>query len=94
MEGTLRQRNGRKVIKVTVRERAAVVFIESSRVSTSLVMIRMCRGAADYLVLAGQCSAVYLQDVPMFTYAMRNEARRFITLIDALYENKYVLHAC
>lgn len=66
----------------------------SPRVFLNSIDCAMCRGAADYLVLAGQCSALYLQDVPMFTYAMRNEARRFISLIDALYENKYVLHAC
>jgi protein AFG1 len=43
-------------------------------------------GPADYLALAKAASTLYLSGVPVLTTTMRNEARRFVTLIDALYE--------
>ena len=43
-------------------------------------------GPADYLALAKAASTLYLSGVPVLTPAMRNEARRFVTLVDALYE--------
>ncbi|KAH9274218.1 hypothetical protein BASA83_003526 [Batrachochytrium salamandrivorans] len=47
--------------------------------------------AADYLELAKNFDVVLLTDVPAMTLSRRNEARRFITLIDALYENRVKL---
>ena len=45
-------------------------------------------GAADYLALATHYHTLIVDGVPRFTEAKRNEAKRFITLIDALYEHK------
>jgi cell division protein ZapE len=45
-------------------------------------------GAADYLALAARADTVMIDDVPILSPANHNEARRFITLIDALYEAK------
>ncbi len=45
-------------------------------------------GAADYLALATHFHTVVIDGVPHLTEARRNEAKRFITLIDALYEHK------
>ena len=45
-------------------------------------------GAADYLAIAECFPVVLIANVPRFTPAMRNEAARFTTLIDALYEAK------
>jgi cell division protein ZapE len=45
-------------------------------------------GAADYLALATHFHTVIIDGVPRFTEDRRNEAKRFITLIDALYEHK------
>ena len=45
-------------------------------------------GAADYIALATHYHTVIIDGVPRFTEAKRNEAKRFITLIDALYEHK------
>ncbi len=45
-------------------------------------------GAADYLALASDFHTVILADVPKMTKEKRNEAKRFVTLIDALYENR------
>ncbi len=45
-------------------------------------------GAADYLALAERFHTLILADVPKMTREQRNEAKRFVTLIDALYENR------
>lgn len=43
-------------------------------------------GPADYISLASTYHTLYLTGVPVLTSIMKNEARRFITLLDALYE--------
>lgn len=43
-------------------------------------------GAADYLAVADAARVLILEDVPRLSRANYNEARRFVTLIDALYE--------
>jgi len=50
---------------------------------------RLCRqplGAADYLAIARRYHTVILVGVPRLTPELRNEAARFVTLIDTLYE--------
>lgn len=51
------------------------------------------RGAADYLAIAHAYHTVVLVGIPRMGPDNRNEAQRFITLIDALYENKVKLFA-
>ncbi|MEM7223522.1 MAG: cell division protein ZapE [Pseudomonadota bacterium] len=48
-------------------------------------------GAGDYLAIAERYHTVILADVPSLSENKRNEARRFMTLIDALYEAKVKL---
>ena len=43
-------------------------------------------GPADYISLASTFHTFILTDVPILTLLRKNEARRFITLLDALYE--------
>jgi cell division protein ZapE len=43
-------------------------------------------GPADYLALAGAVHTLLIDDVPRLSRANNNEAKRFVTLIDALYE--------
>lgn len=43
-------------------------------------------GPADYLTLASTFSTFYIEDVPVLLLKNKNEARRLINLIDALYE--------
>ncbi|NNE58819.1 MAG: cell division protein ZapE [Hellea sp.] len=45
-------------------------------------------GAADYLKLAHSYQTLILENVPQMGEDMRNEAKRFVTLIDALYETR------
>jgi cell division protein ZapE len=43
-------------------------------------------GPQDYLAIARRFHTVFLEDVPTLSPDKRNEAARFVTLIDALYE--------
>jgi cell division protein ZapE len=45
-------------------------------------------GAADYIAIATHFHTVVIGDIPRLSAVHRNEARRFMTLIDALYEHK------
>ena len=44
-------------------------------------------GAQDYLALASRFHTVLVENVPVMAEAERNEAKRFITLVDALYDS-------
>ncbi|NJR78650.1 cell division protein ZapE [Sphingomonas corticis] len=57
---------------------------------------RLCgeaRGTADYLAIARRYHTVILVGVPVLGPDNRNEAARFVSLIDALYEHKVKLLA-
>jgi cell division protein ZapE len=56
-------------------------------------LCRAALGTEDYLTIARQYRMVLIDGVPIMNEVMRNEARRFITLIDALYENRTRLAA-
>jgi len=45
-------------------------------------------GAADYLALTRSFDKIIVDDVPVMNFDRRNEAKRFITLVDVLYEAK------
>ncbi len=57
---------------------------------------RLCGGncgAADYLAIARRFHTVILVGIPVMGPELRNEAARFVTLIDALYEHRVKLLA-
>ncbi len=57
---------------------------------------RLCgeaRGASDYIAIAQAYHTVILVGIPRMGPENRNEAARFVTLIDTLYENKVKLFA-
>lgn len=57
----------------------------------------LCRtnlGPADYISIASTFNTLILTDVPILNLNHKNEARRFITLLDALYEARCKLHLC
>lgn len=51
------------------------------------------RGAPDYLAIARRYHSVFIVGIPRLGPESRNEAARFVTLIDALYEHKVKLIA-
>jgi cell division protein ZapE len=57
---------------------------------------RLCgepRGASDYLAIARRFHTVIIVGIPKLGPENRNEAARFVTLVDALYEHKVKLLA-
>ncbi|TQI73587.1 cell division protein ZapE [Bosea sp. AK1] len=50
-------------------------------------------GASDYIALAQRFHTLVLDDVPVLDFDRRNEAKRFIILIDTLYEHHVKLVA-
>jgi cell division protein ZapE len=54
----------------------------------------LCRrplGSADYLKIAQRFHTIVLDRIPVIAASERNEARRFITLIDSLYDMRVKL---
>ena len=49
--------------------------------------------ASDYLILAHDYHTILIDRIPVMDYAQRNAAKRFVTLIDALYDNAVKLMA-
>ncbi len=56
-------------------------------------LCREARGAADYLAIAQTYHTVIIVGIPVLGPDDRNEAARFVTLIDALYEYRVKLFA-
>lgn len=50
-------------------------------------------GASDYLALAERFHTFMVEDIPILNFDRRNEAKRFITLIDTLYDRHVKLVA-
>eukprot|EP00002_Diphylleia_rotans_P038413 TRINITY_DN8739_c0_g1_i1.p1 TRINITY_DN8739_c0_g1~~TRINITY_DN8739_c0_g1_i1.p1 ORF type:complete len:482 (+),score=85.87 TRINITY_DN8739_c0_g1_i1:49-1494(+) len=48
-------------------------------------------GAADYMAISRNFHTVFLDEIPKMTVFQKNEARRFITLLDELYQHKVKL---
>lgn len=48
------------------------------------------RSSADYLALSEKFEVIIIEGIPKMSLETRNEARRFITLIDSLYDCKVI----
>jgi cell division protein ZapE len=62
---------------------------EASNRVAKITFDELCRqplGAADYLAIAEHFHTIVLSGVPVMRLSDRNEAKRFITLIDTLYD--------
>ena len=76
-----------QTLKVQGREVDLLAAAGTARVNFSDLCDRAL-GAADYLEIAKTFTTLILENVPKMGPHNRNEAKRFVTLIDALYENK------
>lgn len=54
-------------------------------------LCRQALGPSDYMAIAAAFETVILADVPRMTEDTKDAARRFVTLIDALYEHRTAL---
>jgi cell division protein ZapE len=48
-------------------------------------------GAIDYLAIADKFDIIFISDIPMLDETKRNETKRFINLIDTLYESQSLI---
>jgi len=83
----------KRVVKVKSREMAVNDCAGRTAWLSFAELCEQPRGAADYLVLAEHFDVILLADVPQLTDKKRNETRRFMTLIDTLYEKGVCLVA-
>ena len=83
--------------EIAVRGRRVVVP-RAARGAARFTFADLCEaplGAADYIAFARRYDALFVDGVPRLGPEKRNEAKRFVTLIDALYEarTKFVCSA-
>lgn len=76
-----------QTLKVQGREISLLAAAGTARANFADLCDRAL-GAADYLEIAKSFTTLILENVPKMGEENRNEAKRFVTLIDALYENK------
>ena len=105
-DATARQALDKAFVRLTGRargERAAIAVkgrsVEIPQAASGVARVDfsdLCAkplGASDYIALAQDFHTVILDDIPRMTFEQRNEARRFIILIDTLYEHHVKLLA-
>ncbi|GMH82516.1 hypothetical protein TL16_g09284 [Triparma laevis f. inornata] len=84
--------SGAKVETMTLRTQGRDVFVPESVQSKGIAKFNfwdLCgksKGAADFLTIGKRFRTVFLYEVPVLEMKDVNVVRRFITLIDALYE--------
>lgn len=50
-------------------------------------------GASDYLEMSRLFDTIFIRHIPLLTINKKTQARRLITLVDALYDHKVTLHS-
>jgi cell division protein ZapE len=78
---------GREVLKIKGRE---LVVPQAKGGAARFSFNELCENplaAGDYLALAARYHTLFIDDIPQMKRENRNEAKRFIILIDALYDN-------
>ncbi|KAM9897209.1 hypothetical protein OXX79_007011 [Metschnikowia pulcherrima] len=80
-----------KPSEISVYNRASIIPKTFDNNVCYLSFDYICKGlfsSSDYITLASTYRTFIIDDIPVMTAKMKNEARRFITLLDALYEAK------
>ncbi|MGE0501054.1 MAG: cell division protein ZapE [Rhizobiaceae bacterium] len=75
---------------ITVKGRIVSVPLAAGR-AARFSFADLCQkplGARDYLAIAARFDTLFVEHVPIMDESTRNEAKRFILLIDTLYEHK------
>ncbi|MDE3016879.1 MAG: AFG1 family ATPase [Pseudomonadota bacterium] len=77
----------REILAVHGRKTAFTLYGDAIGRFTFHELCESALGAADYLALAKRIETLILTDIPKLPAEKRNEAKRFVTLIDTLYEH-------
>ena len=80
-EVTIPVMNNRKLTLAAANLQAGVCFVEFS------ALCETDRGSSDYQALCAHFHTVYMPSIPVLSVLAHNEARRLITLIDAMYNS-------
>lgn len=75
--------------ELVVKGRVIPVSITAKKVAR-FPFAQLCEqamGAEDYLKIASSYHTVFLENIPKLTYDRRNEAKRLMILVDALYDH-------
>lgn len=84
---TGRERGGPAAVPVKGHELILPQAAQGVARATFADLCARAYGAGDYIALARRFHTLVLDDIPELAFENRNEAKRFIILIDALYEN-------
>ena len=85
--------SGELVLKVKTREILIPAFSNGVARARFYDLCGQPLGPADYLALAEAVRVLILEDIPRLSSENYNQARRFVTLVDALYEARVRLVA-
>ena len=75
---------------IQVRGRT-LVFPRTARDGLRVSFADLCEknlGAEDYIALTAHFATLFMDDIPQLSPEKRNQAKRFVTLVDSLYEAK------
>ena len=82
--------DGEKPVKETLRVKGRDIEVKKAAAGVArFTFAQLCErphGAEDYLEIARKYHTVFLESVPKLGYDRRNEVKRLMNLIDALYE--------
>ncbi len=81
----------KETLKVQGRKITFPVYDNAIGIFTFRDICETALGPADYLAIAQRCDTIILTGIPKLAAEKRNEAKRFVTLVDALYEHKVEL---
>lgn len=82
---------GAPAVEDQIMIKGRIITARSANGVARFTFAQLCEnphGAEDYLAIARSYKTVFLENVPKIGYDRRNEAKRLMILIDALYENR------
>ncbi|MCK4493178.1 MAG: AFG1 family ATPase [Methylococcales bacterium] len=78
-------------LKLQGREVYFEAVMETILLSSFEELCHRALGSADYIEISKRFTTVFIRDIPQLSGECRDQARRFVTLIDALYERQVLL---
>lgn len=78
-------------VSLPVYGRRVIVPVASENGVARFSFNELCRsplGPADYITICNAFHTVFLEDIPQMNIYQKNEARRFLSFVDAAYESK------